>query len=70
MAKTEPTFEESMSALEALIEKLEDPKTPLESIVETYAEGQKLLKTCQKRLEAAELKLEKAQADGTTTPAE
>jgi len=70
MPKTEKSFEESMSELEALIEKLEDPNTPLESIVQTYAEGQKLLKACQARLEAAELKLEQANTDGSTTPTE
>jgi len=60
------SFEASLEALEALIEKLEDPKTPLDSVVATFTEGQKLLKVCQARLEAAELKLEEAGKDGKT----
>jgi len=62
---TEPTFEENMAALESLVKRLEAPDTPLETVIASFAEGQKLLKACQKRLQDAELILEKVNADGT-----
>ncbi len=57
----EPSFEKSLEALEALVKKLEAPDTPLEAVIASFAEGQKLLKACQKRLSEAELVLEKAE---------
>ena len=62
----EPSFEEAMAALEALVRKLESPDTPLETVIASFTEGQKLLKACQKRLQDAELVLEKATEDGKT----
>lgn len=56
----EPAFEEALASLEALVEKLESPDTPLEAVIASFTEGQKLLKVCQKRLHEAELVLEKA----------
>jgi exodeoxyribonuclease VII small subunit len=70
MAKpAEPTFETALKELDAIIARLENPETPLETVVATYTEGQKLLKVCQKRLEAAELSLEKALDEGKTESA-
>ena len=62
----EPSFEQSLEALEALVKKLESPETPLDQIIASFSEGQKLLKVCQKRLQEAELILEKATEDGKT----
>jgi exodeoxyribonuclease VII small subunit len=71
MSKSEePTFEQALEKLEGIIEKLESPDTELEKIIDTYSEGQKLLKICQKRLDDAQLKLEKALEDGKTESAE
>lgn len=59
-SENEPSFEEALASLEALVEKLESPNTPLEKVIASFTEGQKLLKVCQKRLQEAELVLEKA----------
>lgn len=57
--KTEPTFEESVERLEALIEAMENGDTPLADLVAKFEEGSKLLKHCQAQLKEAELKIEK-----------
>jgi exodeoxyribonuclease VII small subunit len=62
----DPSFEQSLEALESLVKKLEAPETPLDQIIASFSEGQKLLKICQKRLKDAELILEKAGEDGKT----
>ena len=62
----EPSFEENLAALEALVRKLEAADTPLETVITSFTEGQKLLNACQKRLQQAELVLEKATEDGKT----
>lgn len=56
--KTEPTFEESVERLEALIEAMENGDTPLADLVAKFEEGSKLLKNCQAQLKEAELKIE------------
>jgi len=56
---TEPTFEESVERLEALIEAMENGDTPLADLVAKFEEGSKLLKRCQAQLKEAELKIEK-----------
>jgi exodeoxyribonuclease VII small subunit len=71
MADTkEPSFEQALEKLEGIIEKLESPDTELEKVIDTNTEGQKLLKSCQKHLDSAQLKLEKALENGQTEPAE
>ena len=65
-SQKQPSFEESLASLEALVQKLEQPETPLETVIASFTEGQKLLKVCQKRLSEAQLVLEKASADGKT----
>lgn len=57
--KTDPTFEESVERLEALIEAMENGDTPLADLVAKFEEGSKLLKHCQAQLKEAELKIEK-----------
>jgi|TARA_B110000495_G_C22912724_1_gene533055 exodeoxyribonuclease VII small subunit len=52
------TFEEALKNLEKLIEMMESGDVPLAQLVEKYAEGDKLLKTCESRLKEAELKIE------------
>ncbi len=56
--KQEPTFEESVERLEALIEAMENGDTPLADLVAQFEEGSKLLKQCQAQLKEAELKIE------------
>ncbi|MDQ8193468.1 exodeoxyribonuclease VII small subunit [Coraliomargarita sp. SDUM461004] len=57
--KEEPTFEQSVERLEALIAAMENGDTPLADLVAKFEEGSKLLKQCQVQLKEAELKIEK-----------
>ncbi len=56
--KNKPTFEDSVSRLEALIEAMEKGDTPLADLVAKFEEGSKLLKHCQAQLKEAELKID------------
>jgi len=56
--KEEPTFEQSVERLEALIDAMENGDTPLADLVAKFEEGSKLLKQCQAQLKEAELKIE------------
>jgi len=62
--KTELPFEEALEALENVVESLEAGDTPLTELVERYEHGKKLLKTCEKHLNRAELKISKLQDKG------
>jgi exodeoxyribonuclease VII small subunit len=58
-AKTEPSFEEALEKLEALVSSMESGDIPLATLVEKFEEGSKLVKMCESRLKQAELKIEK-----------
>ena len=53
-ASAEPTFEEALARLEALVERLEDGDVPLEDSLKAYAEGTQLVRSCLAQLERAE----------------
>jgi len=55
---TEPTFENAMDRLEAIVEQMESGKLPLEELIVRYEEGMNMVKVCQERLTAAEQKIE------------
>ena len=56
--KDEPhNFEEAMKRLDAIVEKLEEDKVPLEDMLARYEEGVALAKYCADKLEAAEQKV-------------
>jgi exodeoxyribonuclease VII small subunit len=62
MAKTgkaagEGSFEESLKQLESLVEQMESPELPLETIVEKYELGMKLVGVCSEKLKAAEKRI-------------
>jgi len=67
MAKNTPqdelSFEAALEKLEGLIEAMEDGETALDELVAKFEEGSKLLKHCQRKLEDAELKIEKLNLD-------
>ncbi|KAF1086527.1 Exodeoxyribonuclease 7 small subunit [Sporotomaculum syntrophicum] len=48
------TFEEALSRLEVLVNRLEEGNLPLEESLDLFAEGIKLTKHCSKHLEQAE----------------
>lgn len=56
--KEQPSFEEALEKLEAIVEKLNNEDITLEKSVELYEEGLKLSKICSETLENAALKIE------------
>ena len=52
-------FEEALKKLETLVDAMESGDLPLESLLEKYEEGSRLVKICQAKLEEAELKIQK-----------
>lgn len=52
------TFEQSVKQLEALIQKLESDATPLESSIELYEDGLKLIQNCNDLLDQARIRIE------------
>ncbi len=53
------TFENALERLENILEAMEEGDTPLAELIAKFEEGSKLLKTCQEKLQEAELKIEK-----------
>ena len=51
---SEPTFEEVLSQLEALVARLEAGDLPLEEALRAFEEGVRLTRLCAERLEDAE----------------
>ena len=56
-AKKSFPFEESISRLEALVERMEDGNLSLEESLKTFEEGIKLTRHCQQALKTAEQKV-------------
>lgn len=52
-------FETALRKLESIVEAMEEGDLPLESLLEQYEQGTRLVKTCQAKLEEAELKIKK-----------
>lgn len=52
-------FEQALKQLEDIVRKLERGDAPLDSSIDLYVKGEKLRALCQKRLDAAEAKIEK-----------
>ena len=65
--KQEPTFEEALSELEAIVAKMEKAGMPLEESVQAFTRGTQLVGICNQKLQAAELQIKKLEADGTLT---
>ena len=63
MKKSEKTFEEKMTELEELIEKLESGSVPLEEMVTLHERGMALYESCAKELAAFEKRLKTPGAD-------
>lgn len=54
---TEPSFEESFSRLEKILEQLESDECTLEETIKLYEEGLNLTKICYDKLNNAELRI-------------
>jgi exodeoxyribonuclease VII small subunit len=65
-AVKEPPFEEALQNLESIVEQMEGGELPLETMLTRFEEGVRLVKSCQSRLDEAELKINKLEktADG------
>ena len=53
------TFEDALERLETILESMESGDTALAELIERFEESSILLKTCQKKLKEAELRIEK-----------
>ena len=53
------SFEEALTELERIVQRLESGQTPLEESIGIYERGAALKAHCEKRLEAARLRVEK-----------
>ena len=65
MTKKNIDFEKSLSKLESCLEELESENVSLEESVKKFEEGISLVKSCQKQLKDAELKVNKLLDDGS-----
>lgn len=67
-ADAQPSFEDALAQLEAIVESMESGEVPLADLLAKYEAGTQLLKVCEARLKDAELKIEllKKQKDGAT----
>ncbi|WP_404480950.1 exodeoxyribonuclease VII small subunit [Novosphingobium sp. BL-52-GroH] len=63
------SFEDALRALETIVRQLESGDVPLEDSISLYEKGEKLRLHCQKRLDAAQARIERIVAgpDGTAT---
>lgn len=60
------SFEDALGALEAIVTQLERGDVPLDKSIDLYSRGEELRAACQKRLDAAQARIEKivTNADG------
>ena len=61
-------FEEALKKLESVVEAMESGDLPLESLLARFEEGTRLVKTCQAKLEEAELKISKLEKNAAGEP--
>lgn len=62
------SFEEALSALEAIVQQLERGDVPLDQSITLYERGEKLRAACQQRLDAAQARIEKIVTGTDGTP--
>ena len=67
-AAKEAPFEEALKKLESIVEQMEAGELPLETMMARFEEGVRLVKTCQTRLEEAEVKISKLDQDAGGSP--
>jgi exodeoxyribonuclease VII small subunit len=57
LKEEELSFEQALSNLEEIIRQMESGEAPLESLVNHYQTGVKMLKLCRERIDSAEMKI-------------
>jgi exodeoxyribonuclease VII small subunit len=67
-AAKELPFEEALKKLESVVEAMESGDLPLESLLARFEEGTRLVKTCQTKLEEAELKISQLEKNAAGEP--
>ena len=60
------SFEEALKALEDIVRRLESGEAPLDESIDLYARGDALRAHCQKRLDAAQARIEAIVSGGVT----
>ena len=70
MNKKNATFEENMQRLEQIVRAMERGDVPLEESLKLFQEGTKLVESCGKLLDEAELLVKKISTDGNGEPVE
>jgi exodeoxyribonuclease VII small subunit len=64
----EPSFEEALRSLEDIVHKLESGEAPLDESIALYERGNMLRDLCQKRLDAAKVRIEAISLDKGGAP--
>lgn len=64
----EPSFEERMARLQAVVERLESPDVPLEESMALYREGCELARRCREQVDKARNEVRLLAEDGSQTP--
>ena len=67
-AGKELPFEEALQKLESIVDAMEGGDLPLESLLAKFEEGTRLIKSCQGKLEEAELKISKLEKNAAGEP--
>lgn len=70
MSEKKPTFEENMSRLEQIVRTMERGDVPLEESLKLFQEGTKLVASCTKMLDNAQLQVTKIAGVTGETPVE
>lgn len=66
-ADAQPSFEEALKRLEAIVQRLESGDVPLDTAITLYGEGESLRSYCQARLDSAQARIEKIVTGGDGT---
>ena len=61
MAEKDLQFEEALQRLEEVVKKLESGNVPLDAALSCYEEGMELVRLCNEKLDAAQLRVEAVQ---------
>jgi exodeoxyribonuclease VII small subunit len=67
-AQSENSIEHALGRLESIVEEIEKTPPPLETLIERYEEGMKLLQVCREKLDAAEKRIEIITRSGRGEP--
>ena len=70
MSKKVQSFEENMQRLEQIVRAMEVGDAPLEESLKLFQEGTKLVETCTKQLDEAEMQIKKIVPGADGEPAE